>query len=411
MTTKEQAQKDEKKYYIMLLIMIITGACNTIFLKLQNNFYKEVEGSEFQHPWFQSLQMFVGESYCAIFWFLWRSKIRKEEDDKRVYEEKEPDERADPPIWVFLISCTFDVIGTTLLNFALTMMPSSIFQMLRGGVVIITCIFTILFIKRKPKNFQWLGVGLVFSGIFLVGLSSQIYATKADTTKTEITGILMLIGSLLFTGFQFVYQEMILAKYRTSPMQLVAWEGIWGLAIFAVLLPIFQFIPCNFSKAERVCASNGAEGVLTLENTGQALKQIFLHVPLIVFTIGQTISIGLFNYFGINIVSYASSATRSVMDSTRTILIWIFFLFVPVQGKTEEFNGLQLAGFFIMLTGQLIYNQLVTVNIIGFDKTKNNAILGIKEAEPVKEEDNQKLDDKSENLLNTKDGSSIQKDI
>ena len=61
MTTKEQAQKDEKKYYIMLLIMIITGACNTIFLKLQNNFYKEVEGSEFQHPWFQSLQMFVGE--------------------------------------------------------------------------------------------------------------------------------------------------------------------------------------------------------------------------------------------------------------------------------------------------------------------------------------------------------------
>ena len=405
MSDRQLSSSDTKKYYIYLMIMIITGACNTIFIKLQNDAYASILNAPFNHPWFQTFVMFIGESYCAVLWIFWKNSIRANEDKKQLEKGEEIDSRPDPPVWVFLISCSFDVLGTTLLNFALTMMPASIFQMLRGGIVIITSLFTILFIKRNPKNFQWLGVFLVFLGVFLVGLASQIHRDPdAPQQDTKIIAIVMVLLSLIFTGFQFVYQEIILSKYRTSPLQLVAWEGTWGLSITLILMTIFTFIPCSES-IQSTCALNGETGIFTLENPIYALRQIWENKPMILYVVGNTFSIGLFNYFGIMIVSFASSATRSVMDSARTIIIWVFFIIVPLQGKTQDFYALQLTGFIIMVTGQLIYNQLMSVNMFGFDEILINNILEKKE-DPKKVSDKIEIsstnDDKKDKLLETK---------
>lgn len=385
----------EKTYYILLGIMIITGTLNTIFLRLQSNAYDYIYDAKFNHAWFQSLLMFLGESYCAVMWFIWRNKIKKEEDEEQVKKGEEPDTRPEAPVILFLFSCLCDLVGSTLLNFSLIMMASSIFQMLRGGVIIITCLFTILFLKKYPKNYQWLGVGLVFLGVFLVGLSSQLEKDSSDVVETKVLGIIMLLVSLVFSGFQFVYQEIILVKYRCASLQLVAWEGIWGIICLIIILPAIEFIPCNFNKKEDVCSMD-EDGDYYVENTIFAIKQMFYNVPMFLYCFLQTLSICGFNYYGIMIVKYASSATRSVMDSTRTILVWLFFLIVPVQGKTEKFSGLQLCGFVILLLGQLIYNQLVTVSFLGFDYHLKNKILGITEGQT-----DSKVD--TSELLNKKD--------
>lgn len=397
MTTKDLTPDQLRTYYILLGIMIITGAANTIFLKLQNDSYAYILDAPFNHPWFQSIQMFIGEAYCAIFWFIWRNKIRKEEDEEKIANNEPLDDRPDPPPYIFLFTCMCDVVGSTLLNFALLNMASSIFQMLRGGIIIITCIFTILFLKKAPKNYHWLGVFLVFFGVFLVGLSS-IEGAHADPL-----GIILLLVSLVFSGLQFVFQEIFMVKYRTAPMQLVAWEGMWGLGIFVVLLTIFEFIPCGTSM-EKLCSMN-ENGDYFVENTIFTLKQMADKPVLYVYAIGQTISIGCFNFFGIQIVNYSSSATRAVMDSTRTILVWVFFLFVAVNGVTEPWSSLELCGFVILLIGQLIYNGLITVNFANMDYHYNNKILGIKEAPPAedKNDDNASESAPSEKLLKTQD--------
>lgn len=80
MTSKDITSENTKYYYFLLSIMIISGAANTIFLKLQNNSYENILGAPFNHPWFQSTQMFIGEAYCAIYWFIRRKKIREQED-------------------------------------------------------------------------------------------------------------------------------------------------------------------------------------------------------------------------------------------------------------------------------------------------------------------------------------------
>jgi len=369
-----------KAYYVMLVFMIITGTFNTVFTKLQNVSYDKILGASFSHPWFQSLLMFMGEFYCAIVWIFAKNYFRnKDEEEKREYIINHPKssmatkpELPEVPPYIFLVTCGCDIIGTTLLNFALLNMAGSVFQMLRGGIIIVTCLFLVIFLKKNPKNYQWLGVGIVFLGIFIVGLSSQL-DKKADSEsqgeKTSFLGIIMLLCSLLFQGFQFIYQEKILINYKCHPMQLVAWEGTWGLLIFIVLLPIFQFIPCNFDGREKVCSGN-TEGEFYLENTVFALKQCGDKIPVLLYAIGQTFSIGSFNFFGIMLVKYSSAASRAVMDSARTVLVWIFFLLVPMtNGKTlEHFLWLELVGFIVMVFGQVVYNGLVKIPFLGFDK-------------------------------------------
>lgn len=396
---KKLSPEQERTYYILLLIMIISGTLNTIFLRLQSRAYDYIYDAPFQHPWVQSIIMFIGESYCAILWFIFKDKIKKEEAEDRLKNGEEPDTREEAPVYLFLISCMCDVVGSTLLNFALIMMASSVFQMLRGGVIIVTCIFTIIFLKRNPKNYQWLGVGLVFLGVFLVGLASQ-QQKDGNQVETKVLGIILLIASLLFSGFQFVYQEIILVKYRCESLQLVAWEGLWGMIVFIILLPCLEWIPCDFNGKVDICSMD-EDGDYYVENTIFAIKQIFAHAPLFFYCFLQSISIAAFNYYGIMIVKYASSATRSVMDSTRTVLVWAFFLFVPVQGKTEEFMGLQLCGFVILIFGQLIYNTLITVNFLGFNSHK------LKEIASDVVDDVKSGENKEDVLLNTQQNISI----
>ena len=50
------------KLYLLMLIMLISGATNTIFLKTQD--VVETNGQEFNHPFLQTSIIFVGELLC-----------------------------------------------------------------------------------------------------------------------------------------------------------------------------------------------------------------------------------------------------------------------------------------------------------------------------------------------------------
>jgi len=44
--------------------------------------------------------------------------------------------------------------------------------MLKGGTIILTAIFSVLFLKRKLKSYHYIGIILTVLGITIVGLSS-----------------------------------------------------------------------------------------------------------------------------------------------------------------------------------------------------------------------------------------------
>lgn len=89
--------------------------------------------------------------------------------------------------------------------------------------------------------------------------------------------------------------------------------------------------------------------------------------PLILgLNFGIIVSIGSFNALGVTVTKNASAAQRSTIDTSRTVLIWVFFLIYPGVGH-ETFQILQLIGFIILVCGTLIYNEIVIVPWWGFD--------------------------------------------
>lgn len=72
----------------------------------------------------------------------------------------------------------FDLISSTLQYTSLNFVSASIYQMMRGGTVLMTFIFSLLFLKLKIKNFQLYGCGLVLIGVIVVGINNIIFTKK-----------------------------------------------------------------------------------------------------------------------------------------------------------------------------------------------------------------------------------------
>jgi hypothetical protein len=79
-------------------------------------------------------------------------------------------------------------------------------------------------------------------------------------------------------------------------------------------------------------------------------------------SIGIIFSIAFFNAIGVSITKYASAAERAVVDSSRTLFIWIISLSVG----WEDFLALELVGFFLLVLGALIYNEILIIKQVEF---------------------------------------------
>jgi hypothetical protein len=46
----------------------------------------------------------------------------------------------------------------------------------------------------------------------------------------------------------FIVEEKLLGDYYLDPLKVVGLEGVWGVLMYAILLPIFQFIKCDIKS-------------------------------------------------------------------------------------------------------------------------------------------------------------------
>lgn len=127
----------------------------------------------------------------------------------------------------------------------------------------------------------------------------------------------------------------------------VGYEGLFGFITLASLLVPFYFIKVGEPF------SNNSTG--SLENVWDALIQIKNNWQILASILGTIVSIAFFNYAGISVTKEISATTRMVLDSVRTMVIWVFSLAL----KWQEFQYLQLIGFAFLLFGMCLYNDVV----------------------------------------------------
>ncbi|KAJ2378138.1 hypothetical protein H4S02_007453 [Coemansia sp. RSA 2611] len=70
-----------------------------------------------------------------------------------------------------------------------------------------------------------------------------------------------------------------------------------------------------------------------------------------------TLSIAMFNYFGLSVTRYLSATSRATIDTCRTLFIWMTSLAL----SWETFSWIQVIGFVILVYGTFVYNRVITL--------------------------------------------------
>ncbi|KAK2890041.1 solute carrier family 35 member F6 [Channa argus] len=333
------------RYQLFLaFLMLTTGSINTLSAKWADLFsargcHNDPE-HRFSHPFVQAVGMFLGEFSClAVFYILLCHDRRRPEPQMNAAHSFNP--------LLFFPPAMCDMTATSIMYVALNMTSASSFQMLRGAVIVFTGLLSVAFLGRRLVVSQWIGIFITILGLVIVGMADFFSSHKDDTHKLSdiITGDLLIIMAQIIVAVQMVLEEKFVYTHNVHPLQAVGTEGFFGFFVLSLLLIPMYFIHVgNFSGSPR----------LVLEDALDAFCQIG-HQPLILLALlGNTVSIAFFNFAGISVTKEISATTRMVLDSLRTLVIWV----VSLALGWEQFLGLQVLGFIVLLLGTALYNGL-----------------------------------------------------
>lgn len=341
---------------ILLIIFIIGSSIAGIVPKIQ---YETISlGVGFQHVFILMLILYIDQVCALIYYYLIENKKEENEDNKPQFQ-----------YYQSIPSIIFDFFGSSLAFFGLALLPGSICQMLRGALLIFTYILSVIFIKNSHNMNHYLGMFLTIIGLIIVGLAEGL--KKTSNLGTTIGGIILTVIGQFFTAIQFVYEENLTKKYQCKITKVIGFQGIFGIFLMIIVLPILDSINCGEGKTDfirNVCTKD-ENGVWSLENFVFALKQLKNSKKLIFLSLLYAIGDLGYNLTGITIGKEATSTARAIAENMKILLIWIFFLFPfnPINYR-EKFNWIQFIGYLMLLFGNLIYHEIIVI----FKENKND---------------------------------------
>ncbi|KAI9310753.1 hypothetical protein BX666DRAFT_2032683 [Dichotomocladium elegans] len=363
--------KESTTTLLIVAGMLMSGVCNTILNKYQDMQCVEhcddpdpTKRRYFEQPVWQTVNMFIGE---AAVWVIYALQVleRRRQRLQSAYEEippsavdhldaivKHPHREALTGRKSFLlwIPTLCDMTATTVMSVGLLFTSASVYQMLRGSVVIFTGLFSYLFLGRKLRRFEWFSLAMVVGGVAIVGLSSLIVPQNKPSGSNSagnvtfdlmsLLGVILVLGAQLFTASQFVIEEKIMTHYHITPLKAVGFEGTFGLVSVLAAMPVLHLLLSKQSIYFDL--SIGFHDVF--DTPGVWKTGIFI-----------ALSIAFFNWTGLTITSRISATARSTIDACRTLFIWMVSLYLG----WEKFTYVQLIGFIIMVTGTFIFNGVI----------------------------------------------------
>ncbi|KAJ7632450.1 hypothetical protein FB45DRAFT_1057537 [Roridomyces roridus] len=357
-------------FYIPLLLagMLLTGTSNSIWSKYQDLQCVENCNSTqpvlYEQPVWQTLQMFLGEMLCFLpVLYSWiqsrrQSSIQLPEDDSAPNKQS-PEQLAGWKILLLWIPAACDLTGTTLMNVGLLYTPVSIYQMSRGALVLFVGVLSVTFLRRRLWLYQWISLLVVMAGVALVGFSGSLIkdAVKEATLlifseggQPEVTqvviGVFFILFAQIFTAAQFSHVNSCAGRYAVEPLVAVGWEGFFGALTILLFMPILS-IPAVTKLSPFFDLSRGWTQMI--------------ETPTVLYSgIVIAFSIAFFNFFGLSVTRSVSSTVRSLVDTCRTLLIWIISLGLGWE-HLAWLSIFQVLGFTLLVYGTFMFNNLVTL--------------------------------------------------
>ncbi|XP_036144584.1 solute carrier family 35 member F6 isoform X2 [Monomorium pharaonis] len=306
---------------ILATLQIITGSFNTLSVKFADQQVVLGEDGQlryFNHPFMQSLFMFFGETLCFLAFKIFYCYYNRRNDGSIDNNVLTKGSRIFNP-FILLVPALCDMFATSIMYIGLNMTYASSFQMLRGSVIVFTGMLSIGFLNKKLGIREWTGIGFVIIGLAFVGISDILTMENSDiSANSVITGDLLIILAQVITAVQMVVEEKYVGQQDIPALQAIGWEGIFGFIGISIAM-----IPLNYITAPPPFADNSRG---TLEATEEAFIQMGSNSKLLIAFVGIAFSIAFFNFAGISVTKEMSATTRMILDSVRTIVIWVFSL-------------------------------------------------------------------------------------
>lgn len=281
-----------------------------------------------------------------------------------------------------------DICGTTLMNVGLLFVAASIYQMTRGALVLFVGLFSRIFLRRRLSVSKWMALFVVVAGVAIVGVAGAteqhdgaipggddkgaagvgaLYTTTrrllartiaagtspADNTDAlnALIGILLIFTAQLFTATQFVLEESIMLHHPLSALQVVGYEGTFGLALTLLLMGVSHLLYGRYPS--------GRGGYFDIP---AGWDQIISNPSIYISSLLIMLSIGGFNFFGLSVTRTVSATSRSTIDTCRTLFIWVVSLGLGWEG----FKWAQLVGFAALVYGTFLFNEVVRAPGVGW---------------------------------------------
>ena len=297
-------------------------------------------------------------------------------------EPAEP-EPTNGDIMMIALPAATDLFQTVLAMAGLLWVDSSIYQMARGSVVVFSAILSVTLLKKRMENRHLVAVAYVLVAILLVGVAgvekANDQAAAADdddgggtSTFLYIIGLALIVFGQFVGAYQFILEEYLMTERGVSPTQLVAWEGIWGMGMMAVLYPILAATPQGDN------ATVNEASPIWHESFTDAWTQVMNSQELQV-TCAITIFVLLtYNWVGNTITKHLNAVARAMLEACRTIGVWSVGLIVyyttgndTVGEQWTQWSFLELAAFFLLVWGTLGYKDIAPVDPRLFFKKKD----------------------------------------
>lgn len=363
---------------ILVLSMIVSGSLNTLVRKAQMvtctaSEFQPVNPSAkghcensseepFDKPWIGNLFMFIGEVLLFPI-------VARESRQVRPQPLSEGSSSATMPWYYFAAPATLDVLGSGLSGVSMLFISASVWQMLRGSMIIYTAILSVLYLGRRLSNQHITGSLIATLGLTLVGISayldseqssisSMLHLVRDDHSTQVVFGITLTVLSQLCSAIQVVVEESLLKSSAArgfaspSPARVVAFEGLCGIIIMIVLLVCMQLAPGD---------DHGS-----YENSIDSMDKMGHNSTLLGLVVAYCISIALFNQCGMAVSKYLSSLHRTLIDSLRAVVVWGVQLCLYYAYDSETYgiqwtpnSMIQLVGFLFLVFGTLVYNEVV----------------------------------------------------
>jgi len=350
---------DAIKKFLLIVAFVIIGSFNTLVTKFE--FQTCSTGLEFasvhpncpegqktyQKPWTQNLCMFIAEASLYILYV--RKQRRRRLMMPDLSEPMKGNRNAECPMYIFLLPASCDVLATGLGAVGLLMISASVWQMMRGSLIIFTSIFSVVCLGRKLYAYNYVAVTTACVGLGLVGLSAML-DENSESSNVSV-GIIITVGAQAFTGLQCVMEELFVKKYRAPVEQCVGSEGIWGICIMIVLLTIMYNVPGRDSGS--------------FENVFDSTYMLYSNPTLLFLVFGYILSIGSYNFIGLTIAKELSAVHRTMNDSLRTAAVWGVQLLLFTLGNHtygvgwKAHSWMQLLGFVMLVLGSLINHMIL----------------------------------------------------